>query len=313
MSPAVECNNLTKKFGSFTAVDDLSLNVSPGSVVGFLGPNGAGKSTSIRMMVGLSIPSAGTVRLFGADPRAQKTRECLGYVPGELRLDERPTVRETLASWGRLRSGVDPAYRDELIERLSVDPSKKVGSLSTGNRRKVALVGALMARPDLLILDEPTSGLDPLVQHEFLTILAEAASEGATIFLSSHILSEVERIADSAVVIRTGEIVADGPIGDLRRGAAQEFRVAFSDRSPSAGELRRLEGCRGVEAEIPGEMRIEWVGPPGPLLELLSRYGISAITAPEPDLETAFLSYYSTPETKRTSSAQRRGGDPRES
>ena len=109
--------------------------------------------------------------------------------------------------------------------------------------------------------------------------MAEAASEGATIFLSSHILSEVERIADSAVVIRTGEIVADGPIGDLRRGAAQEFRVAFSDRSPSAGELRRLEGCRGVEAEIPGKMRIEWVGPPGPLLELLSRYGITAIAA----------------------------------
>ncbi len=290
---AIECHGLTKAFGTLTAVRGLDARVEQGSVVGFLGPNGAGKSTTIRMMLGLSVPTAGTVRVFGTDPREPAVRGRIGYVPGELRLDDRMTVAETLESWGRLRDHRETSYRDELIERLSVDQSKRVASLSTGNRRKVALVGALMARPELLILDEPTNGLDPLVQHELLTILGEAAGSGATIFLSSHVLSEVERVADSAIVIRQGEIVADGPIEDLRAGAARDFHAVFAGAVPSAKVFSRLIGTQHVEHVGANAIRISWVGPPRELLEVLSRYDLSSLTAPEPNLETAFLSFYS--------------------
>ena len=156
MPPIIQCKKLTKRFGKFTAVHDLDLDLEPGTVLGFLGPNGAGKSTTIRMMLGLSMPSAGTGRLFGEDPlRNTSVRARVGYSPGELRLDDRLTVAATLTSWARLRHGVDESFRDILIDRLGVQVDRHVRGLSTGNRRKLALVGALMSRPELLVLDEP--------------------------------------------------------------------------------------------------------------------------------------------------------------
>lgn len=299
MPPVIECRDLTKTFGQFTAVNAINLDVEPGSVVGFLGPNGAGKSTTIRMLMGLSIPSGGEARVLGADPfREPSVRSRIGYVPGELRLDDRLTVAATLESWARLRGNVDPQFRAALTERLDVDPSKRVASLSTGNRRKVALLGALMARPELLILDEPTNGLDPLIHNEVMALLSEASQRGATIFLSSHVLSEVERIADTAVVIRDGKIVANGPISTLRRGAAQEFRAVFSGESPTTTIFSTLPGTQSIDSPHANELRIMWAGPPRELLALLGRYELISLTAPEPDLETAFLSFYQGGDTQ---------------
>lgn len=298
MSPIIKCDKLTKKFGSFTAVHDLDLELEPGTVLGFLGPNGAGKSTSIRMMLGLSLPSGGTVRVFGKDPlRNTEVRARIGYSPGELRLDDRLTVATTLNSWARLRGHVDERFRDELIERLGVETTRHVRGLSTGNRRKLALVGALMSRPDLLILDEPTNGLDPLVQNEFMSILEEATAAGTTVLLSSHILSEVERIAQRIIVIRAGVVVADGPTDKLRKGVSQEFRAVFVGPVPELSVLTALAGTESVEASQPGELRIQWAGPPRPLLQKLAEYELDSLTAPEPDLETAFMSYYRNQDT----------------
>ncbi|MBK8462808.1 MAG: ABC transporter ATP-binding protein [Nigerium sp.] len=293
MPPLIDCTAVTKEFGRLTAVKDVTFSMDRGTVLGFLGPNGAGKSTTIRMLLGLSSPTAGTVRVFGEDPmRRPHVRSRIGYSPGELRLDDRLSVASTLKSWARLRGGVDERFRDELIERLGVQAGRHVRGLSTGNRRKLALAGALMARPELLILDEPTNGLDPLVQNEFMTILGEMTAAGTSVLLSSHILSEVERIADRVLVIRGGVILADGPTALLRRGADQVFRVVFAQTAPPASVFEVLDGCRSVEAPRPNELRVHWTGPPGPLLARLAGHEVESLTAPEPDLETAFMSFY---------------------
>ncbi len=293
MPPIIQCKKLTKRFGKFTAVHDLDLDLEPGTVLGFLGPNGAGKSTTIRMMLGLSMPRAGTVRLFGEDPlRNTAIRARVGYSPGELRLDDRLTVAATLTSWARLRHGVDESFRDILIDRLGVQVDRHVRGLSTGNRRKLALVGALMSRPELLVLDEPTNGLDPLVQNEFMSILEEVIASGTSVLLSSHILSEVERIADRILVIRAGTVVADGTTDELRRGATQEYRAVFTGSAPEPSTLSSLSGAQAVESPQAGELRIQWAGPPRELLLKLTEYDLKSLTAPEPDLETAFMSYY---------------------
>lgn len=304
MAHAVRCVATTKRFGSFTAVRDLDLELHEGSVLGFLGPNGAGKSTTIRMLLGLSAPTSGTVRVLGADPlRDRRVRARVGYAPGELRLDDRLTVATTLESWGRLRGAIDRTYRDELVERLGVTTDRPVRSLSTGNRRKLALVGAMMSRPDLLVLDEPTNGLDPLVQSEFLRVLAEAAERGTTVLLSSHILSEVERVADEVVVIREGVVVAQGPTDRLRASASRSFHAVFADAVPDADVLAALPGAESVERHGERSLHVRWTGPPTPLLRELARHELASLTAPEPDLETAFLSYY-----RGAASVDARGG-----
>jgi ABC-2 type transport system ATP-binding protein len=293
MVPIIRCEKLTKRFGELVAVRELDLALEPGTVLGFIGPNGAGKSTTIRMVLGLSSPSSGNVRLFGADPlRERRVRARVGYSPGELRLDERLTVAVTLKSWGRLRGRVDAGFRDELVERLGVQADRRVRGLSTGNRRKVALVGALMSRPELLVLDEPTNGLDPLVQSEFMAILGEVTASGTSVLFSSHILSEVERVADRVVVIRGGAVVADGPTDQLRKGVAQEFRAVFVGDAPEPSVFAGLAGAGSVESPRPGELRVQWSGPPGPLLARLGEYELESLTAPEPELETAFMSFY---------------------
>jgi ABC-2 type transport system ATP-binding protein len=167
-----------------------------------------------------------------------------------------------------------------------------VRGLSTGNRRKVALVGALMSRPELVVLDEPTNGLDPLVQNEFMSILEEVTAAGTSVLLSSHILGEVERIADRVAVIRGGVIVADGPTAQLRKGTAQVFRAVFAGEAPEPSVFSRLEGAVAVSSPQPRELLVQWSGPPRELLATLAGYELESLTAPEPDLETAFMSYY---------------------
>lgn len=295
MTPLIECTDVTKKFGDFTALSRLNLTVPQGVVHGYLGPNGAGKSTTIRMLMGLSRPTSGQVRVLGQDPTDPEVRRRIGYLPGELRLDERLTIGQTLASWGRLRGLTDTAYRDELVQRFGIDPSRRVRGLSTGNRRKVGLVGAFMARPELLILDEPTNGLDPLMQQVFLATVEEARDNGQSVLLSSHILSEVERVADLVAVLQGGRLAASGPTRELRRRAAQRFHITFAEgENVPLTALAGLEGASDVERRDPEGplVSLAWAGSPDALLKLLAGHRITTLTAPEPDLEEAFLEYY---------------------
>ncbi len=295
MTPLIECTDVTKKFGDFTALSRLNLTVPPGVIYGYLGPNGAGKSTTIRMLVGLSRPTSGQVRVLGQDPTDPEVRRRIGYLPGALRLDERLTIGQTLDSWGRLRGLTDTAYRDELVQRFGVDPSRKVRGLSTGNRRKVGLVGAFVARPELLILDEPTNGLDPLMQQVFLSTTEEARDNGQSVLLSSHILSEVERVADLVAVLQGGKLAASGPTQELRRQAAQRFHITFAEgEEVPLAALAALEGASKVERRLPEgqEVSLAWSGSPDALVKFLAGHRITTLTAPEPDLEEAFLEYY---------------------
>jgi ABC-2 type transport system ATP-binding protein len=293
MPGVIECDGVVKRFGEVTALDRLDLSVPGGQVVGFLGPNGAGKSTTIRILLDLARPDAGDVRVLGADPRADpRLRARIGYLPGELRLDDRLTVEETLRSWTLLRGGADAdlAHAHELCERLDLHPHRHTKGLSSGNRRKVGLVGAFMARPELLILDEPTSGVDPLVQAEFQELVAEAVEGGASVFLSSHVLSEVQRVADRVVVIRAGRVVAEGDVAELRHAARQAFTAWFA-HDPPVGELRAAAGVHDLLVrgrEVSGVVD----GSPDELVQVLARHPLEHLLLPEPDLEQAFLSLY---------------------
>ena len=289
----IRCAGVSKRFGRVVALDGLDLSVPRGSVVGYLGPNGAGKSTTIRILLDLARPDAGEVTVLGVDPRrgGAASRRAIGYLPGELRLDERMTVAETLRSWERLpRDGDRRDVRRRAVQSARLGSTRDTRGLSSGNRRKVGLVGAFMARPELLILDEPTAGIDPLVQAEFLALVAEARDRGATVFLSSHVLSEVQRAADHVVVIRAGQIVAAGSVDEVRHAARQPFVATFVD-TPPIGELESTPGVGDVRLrgrEVSGVIE----GSPNALLALLAKHPLEHLLLPEPDLEDAFLRFY---------------------
>jgi ABC-2 type transport system ATP-binding protein len=261
-------------------------------VFGFLGPNGAGKTTTIRCLLDLLRPTAGAIEILGLDPRRDgpALRARLAYVPGELRLPERGTVGELVASIGRVRGGLEMRRRDELAERLDLDLGRRMRELSSGNRRKVALLLAFVAGAELLVLDEPTNGLDPLMQHEFLGMVREARELGTTVFLSSHVLGEVQRAADRVAVLRAGRIVAVGTVDELRGRARQRVEVWFA-ADPPAAELARLPG---LDAPMTDGRRFTAVlsGPVQPLLEVLGRHPVESLVVEEPDLEETFLDLY---------------------
>lgn len=287
---ALRCRGLTKRFGTLTALDGLDLEVAAGDVFAFLGPNGAGKSTTIRLLLGLSKPSAGQVALWGDDPADREIRRRVGYLPGELRLDDKATGRQLLDHWARLRGGIDPAYQTSLVDRLGLDPNRPVRELSTGNRRKVGLVGAFMPRPDLLVLDEPTKGLDPLVQAEFLEMVREVNAQGTTVFLSSHDLAEVQRVADRAAVLRRGRLVAEDSIETLRHATRQRFEAYFDEPVPAD----ELAACAGVANLVVEGDRAQWTVTEGlqAVLAVLGAHPVRTLIAPEPDLEDAFFALY---------------------
>ena len=254
---AVRTEGLTKRFGEVVALDDLDFEVAPGEVVGYLGPNGAGKTTTIRLMLGLAQPSAGRCEIFGLDSqaRAVEAHRRLAYVAGEASLWPSLTGAESLHLLGRIHGQVDEAYRDELIARFDLDPDKKVRAYSRGNRQKVVLIGALMVRPDLLVLDEPTSGLDPLMEQAFRSCIREARDRGQSVFLSSHIMSEIEALCDRVGILREGKLIESGSLADMRH----------LERGPRRGDLRwsrarRLEwagshlgGDRRARPPLPGQ------------------------------------------------------------
>ncbi len=292
MTAIIETEKLTKSYGTQRGVVDLDLTVEQGEVFGFLGPNGAGKSTTIRCLLGLLRPTAGAIRVFGLDAILDGVpiRRRLAYAPGELRLPERLTAAEFISSISRLRGGFDVARRDQLAERLQLDLHRPMKELSSGNRRKVVLVLAFLANAELLVLDEPTGGLDPLMQRECIDLLREARDAGATVFLSSHVLSEVQRVADRVAVLREGTVVASGTMADFVGRARSHVEVFFEDAPPTA-ELTALPGL--VNPRVIGQRFTATLsGAIGPLLTLLAQHRVASMLVEEPDLEEAFLDLY---------------------
>lgn len=291
--PAIQTQGLTKYFGDVPAVVDLDLEVRAGEVFGFLGPNGAGKSTTIRTLLDEVRPTRGSATILGMDTHAQpvEIRRHIGYVPGDLAMYPNLTGRDTLRYFANLRGGVDWAYVDQLAERLEADLGKKVGDLSTGNRQKVALIQAFMNRPDLLLLDEPNSGLDPLMQREFQDLMREVIAEGRTVFLSSHTLSEVERVADRVGIIRHGELVAVEGVASLRSKAIRRIELAF-DGAVDTSRFERLSGAREVTT-TDGRVSLSFDGDMEALLEAaMSTGALRDLSTREADLEEIFLTYY---------------------
>ncbi len=288
--PAIRTEGLSKFYGPVHALSDLSFEVPPGEVFGFLGPNGAGKTTTIRLLLGLIRPTAGKAEIFGLDchRRVVEAHQRITYVPGEAGLWPSLTGEETLHLLGRVHGTVDESYRDELIKRLDLDVSRKIRTYSRGNRQKVILIAALMSRPDLMIFDEPTSGLDPIVEHEFRHLVDEARGRGQTIFLSSHILSEVEALCDRVGILREGRLIEIGTLAQMRHLSAMTMEVTFADEAP---DLSKVPGVAGLQVEA-RKVNLQLVGPVKPLLEVLAAFNVSELISREPSLEELFLSLY---------------------
>jgi ABC-2 type transport system ATP-binding protein len=287
---AIHAENLSKRYGDTVALDGLDLTIEPGEVFGYLGPNGAGKTTTIRLLLGLHRPTAGRAELFGLDAWADPVHahRRIAYVAGEPALWPALTAGETLEFLGRLHGGVDTAYRDALVARFELDTRKKVRALSKGNRQKVQLVAALATRADLLLLDEPTSGLDPLMEVAFRESAQEAKERGQTIFLSSHILSEVEALCDRVGILRAGRLVDQGTLEQLRHLGTHTVEVTFAGHAP---ELPPLPGVQ-VEPAGPNALRFEVTGSVGPMIAALAGQPVASLTSREPSLEEIFLHHY---------------------
>jgi ABC-2 type transport system ATP-binding protein len=271
-------------------VSGLDLAVEPGEVFGFLGPNGAGKTTTLRCLVGLIKPTSGEAEIFGKDPgRDAGIRRKVGYLPGELALYENLSGRALLGWMGRLRGVTDLHPGLELAERLHLELCRHVHDLSRGNKQKLGVVLALMHTPSLALLDEPTSGLDPLAQQEFAAIMAEYREAGRTVVLSSHVLSEVEQVADRVAILREGQLVVVDSVAALKRRALRRFQIEFT-APPEPQRFRQVTGVR--EAEVSGRiLRCAVAGPVGPLLRVAAPDGLVNVISHEPDLEEIFLSY----------------------
>jgi ABC-2 type transport system ATP-binding protein len=292
MDNAIVTAGLTKSYGDTLALDDLDLEVRSGEVFGFLGPNGAGKTTAIRLMLDVLRPDTGTATVLGLDPRADgvEMRRRVGYLPGDFATDGRQSPREFLTYLGNLRGGISEGAIRDLAERLELDLETKIGSLSKGNRQKVGLVQAFMHVPELLILDEPTSGLDPIMAREFLGMVAEAKAEGQTVFMSSHILSEVQHGADRAGIIRNGRLIAINDVDELRTRAMRHVQIVF-DTDVAVGEFAGLESVSDVSVEG-NVMRCRLTGEADQLIKAVARHRVIDFISEEPDLEEMFFHYY---------------------
>ena len=287
---AIRTFGLTKRYRNVAALDELDLQVPQGEVFGFLGPNGSGKTTTIRLLLGLISPTRGRAEIFGLDCQRQPVavHRRLAFVAGEANLWPALTGAQTLHLLGRVHGAVDEAYRDELVARFELDTSKKVRAYSKGNRQKVILIGALMVRPDLLVLDEPTSGLDPLMEQAFRRSIGEARDRGQTVFLSSHIMSEVEALCDRVGILRAGKLIDIGTLSQLRHLSALSVEAVFDGDVP---DLSRIPGVTSVDVQ--GRLvRCHVRGSVEPLLKVLADAGVSRLVSHEPSLEELFLAQY---------------------
>ncbi|MEO6413691.1 MAG: ABC transporter ATP-binding protein [Pedococcus sp.] len=289
-APAVRLEGLTKRYGPHRGVESLTLDVPRGQVLGFLGPNGAGKSTTIRLIMGLSRPHAGSVEVLGGSPREVALRRRVGYLPGDLMLFPALTARDLVARVARIHGGVPDRDVEELASRLSAELDRPMRALSKGNRQKIGVVLAFMHRPELLVLDEPTSGLDPLLQDEFAQLVRERVHDGATVFLSSHDLDEVERVVDRVAIIRDGRLVAVDTVNSLRERAPRVVQLHF-DKAPASAALAAIPGVRVMDA-WEETMRLEVVGPMAPLLRAIGTLGVTDLVAKPAGLDEIFRAFY---------------------
>jgi ABC-type multidrug transport system ATPase subunit len=292
MTAVIHTEKLTKYYGKHRGMIDVDLEVNEGEAFGFLGPNGAGKTTMIRTLLDHIRPTSGTATIFGIgtadDPVAIHKR--LGYLPGEFALYDKLTGGQTLDYFANLRGGIDRAYQGKLIERLEVDPTRKFREYSKGNKQKIGLIIALQHRPELLLLDEPTSGLDPLIQQEFYGVIREAKEEGRTVFLSSHILSEVEKTCDRVAIIRGGELARVDKTEALRDLAHHQVELVFAGPVPTA-EFEALPGVSDVVADD-HILRMRVSGNITDVVRTAARYELSDFVSREPSLEETFLAEY---------------------
>lgn len=284
---------LAKRYGATVALDGLDLRIDRGEVYGFLGPNGAGKTTTIRLLLGLHRASAGRARVFDLDPwrDAVAIHRRLAYVAGEPLLWPSLTGEECLRYLGRLHGSVDEPYRRALVQRFQFDPGRRVRDYSKGNRQKIQLIAAFSTRAELLVLDEPTSGLDPLMEAAFRDTVREARSAGQTVFLSSHILSDVEALGDRVGILRQGRLVEEGTLAELRHLARHVVEATFAGAPP------RPTLPAGIDVTTVGEngLRFELSGPLGPLVDALAGSGVVSLTSREASLEELFLAQYVPP------------------
>jgi ABC-2 type transport system ATP-binding protein len=292
MVDAIVTEGLTKSYGDTLALDALDLQVRTGEVFGFLGPNGAGKTTAIRLLLDVLRPDTGSATVLGLDPRADgvEMRRRVGYLPGDFATDGRQSPREFLTYLGNLRGGISEGAIQDLAERLELDLDIRIGNLSKGNRQKVGLVQAFMHSPELLILDEPTSGLDPILAREFLALIAEARDSGQTVFMSSHILSEVQQGADRAGIIRKGRLIAVDDVDELRTRAMRHVQIVF-DTDVEVDEFAGLKSVSDVSVEG-NVMRCRLTGEADALVKTVARHKVIDFVSEEPDLEEMFFHYY---------------------
>jgi ABC-2 type transport system ATP-binding protein len=292
MTDVIRTEGLTKDYGRRRGLAGLDLDVRAGEVYGFLGPNGAGKTTTIRILLDLIRPTSGQATLFDDPPRSGGTalRRRIGYLPGDFTVLGSQTGRELLTHLAHLRGGVHAARIDALAGRLDLDLSIRIGKLSKGNRQKVGVVQAFMHEPELLVLDEPTSGLDPIIQQRFLELVAESRAAGQTVFMSSHVLSEVQQSADRVGIIREGTLVAAEAVESLRRRAVRRVEIEFDEPVPVEA-FSALPQLRDVQV-VDNMLRCRLTGRADGLVKAAARFGVVDLTVEEPDLEELFFTYY---------------------
>ena len=294
MTTLVETQELTKRYGSSRGIEDVTFEIDEGEVFGFLGPNGAGKTTTIRTLMGLLRPTAGSAYIGGLDCWEQSTdvKRLVGYLPGELSLDPNLTGGQILEYFGNLRGGVDQSYLKVLIARMGLDPTRKFRQYSSGNKRKIGIVQAFMHRPRLLILDEPTNGLDPLNQQEFDRMVREVRDEGRTVFLSSHILGEVEQTCNRVAIIREGQLVRIGEVAALKDIKRHDVTITFAGDAPLEA-FKALPGVDQAEALADGHsLRLAVSGGLDGVIKAAAQHPVVNLTSQEPSLEEIFLRYY---------------------